>query len=265
MEATVSIAGAEPWSAVGRGERGRDAVIVLHGFTGNPIGTRPLGQHLAVEGYSVEVPVLPGHGTSHHDLALTRYHDWYGAADRLVSYLRGRCRQVALVGHSMGGTIALDLAARRPDDVAAAVVINPPVRMPAGLLPRLSGLLQYLAPYIPRELAGMPADDIAHDGVEDGSYALVSARAARSLLVELDRVRAGLLDITAPLLVVRSTQDHTVAPSNALEVLELAGSRDLRELRCDHSYHAPQLDEDAPLVAATITAFLDQVLEPGRS
>lgn len=265
MEATVSIAGAEPWSAVGHGRRSLDAVIVVHGFTAHPLGTRPLGQHLAAQGYNVEVPVLPGHGTSHHDLARTRYRDWYGSVDRLLSHLRQRCRQVAVVGHSLGGTIALDVAARRPDEVAAAVVINPAVRMPPGLLPRLSGLLQFLVPVLPRELAGMPTDDIARDGVEEGAYALVPARAARSLLVELDRVRAGLLEVTAPLLVVRSAQDHTVAPHNALDVLALAGSRDLRELRCDHSYHVPQLDEDAPLVTATITAFLDEVLEPGRS
>ncbi len=264
MEATVSIAGAEPWSAVGRGRRGRDAVLVIHGFTANPIGTRPLGQHLGALGYSVEVPLLPGHGTNHHDLARTRYQDWYAAVDRLVDQLRERCRRIALVGHSMGGTITLDLAARRPEDVAAAVVINPAVRVPPGPLPRLSGLLQYLVPYLPRALAGMPADDIARDGVEEGAYALVPARAAHSLLAELDRVRAGLLDVSAPLLVVRSPQDHTVAPGNALEVLELAGSRDLRELRCDHSYHVPQLDEDGPLVAATIAAFLDEVLEHGR-
>ncbi len=265
MEAAVSIPGAEPWSAVGRGRRGADGVILVHGFTGNPVGTRPLGQHLAAQGYSVEVPLLPGHGTSHHDLARTRYADWYAAVERVLEHLVSRCRQVAIIGHSMGGTIALDLAARRADDIAAAVVINPPVRIPPGPLSRLSGILQYVVPFAPRELAGMPADDIALDGVEEGSYALVPARAARSLLLELDRVRAGLLDVTAPLLVVRSREDHTVAPSNALEVLELAGSRDLRELVCHDSYHVPQLDEDGPLVADTISAFLDEVLEPWRS
>ncbi len=260
MDAAVSIPGAEPWSAVGHGRRGREAVIVVHGFTGNPIGTRPLGQHLAAHGYTVEVPLLPGHGTSHHDLARTRYADWYAAVDRLVDHLGERCSRVAVIGHSMGGTLALDVAARRPQDIAAVVVINPSVRAPAGLLPKLSGLLQYVVPFIPRELAGMPANDIARDGVEEGSYALVPARAARSLLVELDRVRAGLLDVTAPLLVVRSLEDHTVSPNNAREVLEFAGSRDLRELVCRDSYHVPQLDEDGPLVAATITAFLDEVI-----
>ncbi len=259
MDAAVSIPGAEPWSASGRGERARTGVIVVHGFTGNPIGTRPLGQHLAAEGYTIEVPLLPGHGTSHRDLARTRYADWYGAVDRLVDHLRTRCDRIALIGHSMGGTIALDLAARRPEDVDAVGVINPSVRPPPGLLPRLSGLLQYVAPYVPRDLAGLPTNDLVRDDVEESSYALVSARAARSLLGELDRIRGNLLDVTAPLLVVRSTEDHSVAPSTPRDVLELSGSRDLRELVCEQSYHVPQLDHDAALVATTIAAFLDDV------
>jgi carboxylesterase len=262
VDAAVSIPGAQPWSATGWGERARTGVIVVHGFTGNPIGTRPLGEALADEGYTVEVPLLPGHGTSHQDLARTTYADWSGAVEGLIDDLRTRCDRVALIGHSMGGTISLDLAVRRAEDVAAVVVINPTVRAPAGLLPRLSGVLQYVLPYVPRDLAGLPTNDLVRDDVDEGSYALVSARAARSLLRELDRVRLSLLDLTAPLLVVRSVEDHSVAPTNSRDVLELTGSRDLRELVCERSYHAPHLDHDAALVTATITAFLDDVLGP---
>lgn len=264
MEAAVSTPEAAPWSRVGRGRRGRIGVIVVHGFTGNPIGTRPLGQHLAAEGYTVEVALLPGHGTSHQDMARTSYADWYGAVEHLAERQRGRCDAVVLIGHSMGGTIALDLASRRQELIDAVVVINPVVRPPAGLLARLSGILQFVVPFVPRALAGLPTGDLVIDDVEEGAYALVSTRAARSLLVELDRVRAALLDVEAPLLVVRSLQDHTFDASNACEVLEGNGSRDLRELVCEHSYHLPHLDADAALVATTIGTFLDETFGPSR-
>lgn len=257
----ANIPGAEPWSAPGRGQQGRTGVVVVHGFTGNPIATRPLGERLAAEGYRVEVPLLPGHGTSHHDLAQTGYADWAGAAEARVDGLQASCDRVVLIGHSMGGTISLDLAARRADAVDAVVVINPAIRAPKGLLARVAPLLGHLVPYVPRDLAGLPTDDIAMDGVEESAYALVPARAAASLLRELDRIRAGLLDVTAPLLVVRSPRDHTVDPRDALDVLELAASRDQRELVCDRSYHVPQLDHDAALVEETIVAFVAQVLE----
>lgn len=264
MDAAVSIPGAAPSSMPGRGQRARIGVIVVHGFTGNPIGTRPLGQELAAAGYTVEVALLPGHGTSHHDLARTRYADWYGAVEDLAEELHGRCAAVVIIGHSMGGTLALDLAACRQELVDAVVVINPVVRPPPGLLPRLAGLLQSVAPFVPRALAGLPSDDLVREDVEEGAYALVATRAARSLLVELDRVRDELLDVEAPLLVVRSLEDHTVDPSNAREVLERNGSRDLRELVCERSYHLPHLDQDAALVATTIGAFLDDLFGSSR-
>src|SRR6056297_1721177 len=117
VRTSVSIPGAEPWSAIGQGPLGRTGVVVVHGFTANPVGTRPLGQRLAAEGYSVEVPLLPGHGTSHRDLARTGYADWVGAVEDIVNRLATRTDRLALIGHSMGGTISLDLAARRAEVV----------------------------------------------------------------------------------------------------------------------------------------------------
>ena len=259
MDAVVSISGAEPWSAAGAGARGRVGVIVVHGFTSNPVATRPLGQRLAAEGYTVEVPLLPGHGTHYRELGQTRYADWYAAVDHLVDHLGARCDEVVLVGHSVGGTISLDLASRRPDDVAAVAVINPPLLDRPGVLAKLAPLLQYVMPYVPREVAGMPSDDLARPDVEESAYTLVSAKAAQSLLNELPRIRGQLADVTQPLLVVRSPNDHTVHPDNALALLELTGSGDVRELVCERSYHLAQIDYDAPKVAQGIVDFLAEV------
>ena len=88
MDVIVAVSGAEPFSARGSGARGQVGIVVVHGFTANPTGTRPLGMRLAAAGYSVEVPLLPGHGTSARDLARTRYSDWRmtvaNAVDRVV-------------------------------------------------------------------------------------------------------------------------------------------------------------------------------------
>jgi carboxylesterase len=259
VDAVVTVLGAEPWSAVGRGARGRVGVVVTHGFTATPQVTRPLGQFLAAQGYSVEVPLLPGHGTSVADLARTRYRDWFDHLQRVVDHLADRCEAVVLIGHSLGGTLSLDLASQRGDQVAAVVAINAPVIAPTSLLARLSPVLQYLVPYVPRGLAGLPTDDIARGGVEEGAYRTVAARAARSLLRELPRIRSQLIDLTQPLLVVSSTIDHTVPPTNASELLELVGSGDIRHLECERSYHVVLLDHDAPIVEAAVLELLEDV------
>ncbi len=260
MDAAVSIRGAEPWSTLGHGPRSRTAVIAVHGFTASPIVTRPLGQYLAAAGYTVEVPLLPGHGTSHHDLAQTRYDDWVGAVHRLVGHFAARCDRVVLLGHELGGTIALDVAAQRPDEVAALVVINPRLSLPAGARTRRGGILYRLVPLLPRKALGLPVDDLSPGGERERAYAWVPTRAARSQWAALPRVHAQLPAVTAPVLVVRSREDDTGAESDGQQVLAAVASPYTEELVCRANSHVPHLDVDAVEVAMTIDRFLDTVL-----
>ena len=66
------IPGAEPFSQPG----GPSGVLVLHGFTANPQSVRPQAEALAAAGYTVDVPLLPGHGTIVEDMIPTRWADW---------------------------------------------------------------------------------------------------------------------------------------------------------------------------------------------
>ena len=68
--------GAEPWSSPGEGARAKIGVMLVHGFTGSPISLRPLAELLAGRGFAVELPLLPGHGTTWREMLPTRYEDW---------------------------------------------------------------------------------------------------------------------------------------------------------------------------------------------
>jgi carboxylesterase len=259
MDVMVSVPGAEPWSARGTGPRGAVGVVVVHGFTANPLSTRPLGQRLAAEGYSVEVPLLPGHGTSARDLARTRYSDWRSSAALAVETLARGCEHVVVVGHSMGGTIALDLAANGANPLAGIVTINALVLDREEFIARLAPYLQHVLPFVPRDAAGMPTDDLAKPGVSEQAYRWVSARAAQSLMDQLPRIRAGLGGITCPALVVTSPEDHTVDPRNGAAIVESLGSSSIASLTCARSFHAPLLDYDATLVEDAVIRFVADV------
>jgi carboxylesterase len=260
VDASVTIEGAEPWSAPGSGAAARTGVVVLHGFTGNPNSTRPLGQRLAAEGYQVEVPRLPGHGTDVRDLGRTRYGDWVAAAEEVVEQVAARSDRLVVVGLSMGGTLTLDIASRRPDLVDGVVVINPLVLDPQQLLAKLAPLMQHVLPYLPRDAAGMPSDDIARPTADERAYPLVSAKAAQSMLRALPRVRAQLPQLTQPLLVAYSPQDHTVPCDHGLALRELIGDGgQVTEFECPRSYHVATLDYDAPALEAEIVRFVSEV------
>ncbi|MGH2626582.1 MAG: alpha/beta hydrolase, partial [Anaerolineales bacterium] len=93
--------------------------LLLHGFTGSPLEMVPMAEALAQDGFTVHVARLAGHGTTPEDLAETSWADWVRSARQAYLTLRAQCRAVAVGGLSMGGAIALLLAA---SEAPAAVV-----------------------------------------------------------------------------------------------------------------------------------------------
>ncbi len=127
----------------------RVGVLVSHGFTGSPASTRPWGEYLGERGYGVQVPRLPGHGTTWRELNTMTWDDWYGEVTRAFDQLCLDHDAVVVCGLSMGGTLVLRLAADHPDRVAGVVVVNPAVatkRRDVKLLP----VLKYVVPSLPR-------------------------------------------------------------------------------------------------------------------
>lgn len=231
-------AGAEPFAADG----GRTGVLLCHGFTGTPASLRPWAEHLAAAGYSVRLPLLPGHGTDWRDTNRTRWPDWYAAIEQGFAQLRARCDHVFAAGLSMGATLAIRLAAQHPADVAGLVLVNPSLattRWDARFAPYVCWLV--------RSAAGI-GNDIHKPGVLEQSYGRTPVIAFASLqrlwrvvLDELDRVRA-------PVLLYRSRVDHVVEPRSAQLLHERARSTSIREVVLEHSYHVATLDYDAPSI-----------------
>src|ERR1035437_633044 len=84
--------GCEPFSQHG----GPSGVLVLHGFTGNPASMRWIAERAAEAGYSVELPRLPGHGTTVEDMITTTWADWSKTAEESYDELAARCEHVAV-------------------------------------------------------------------------------------------------------------------------------------------------------------------------
>ncbi len=102
-------------------------VLLIHGFTGAPGSMRPWADHLAAEGYTVSLPLLPGHGTRWQDANRTTFDDWLAAVTAELRQLTERCRAVVVGGLSMGGTLTLRLAELYPDAMAGIMLVNPSV------------------------------------------------------------------------------------------------------------------------------------------
>ncbi len=247
---TEIMPGCEPYSATGS----RNGVLVLHGFTGNPASMRSLAEAIANEGYSVELPRLPGHGTSVADMMTTTWADWSGEAARVFEELSARCDQVAVVGLSMGGGLTAFLAESHPE-IAGIVLINPLVKAPPAEL--REGLDQLLAAGV--ETIDSIGSDIKKEGAVEASYDATPLACAASLFEGVALVEENLASITSPVLVLSSREDHVVTSDNGDAVVERAAGP-VERVWLENSYHVATMDNDADLVEAQTVAFLQRVL-----
>ena len=243
------LSGAEPWSAQG----GPDGALVLHGFTGNPQSMRGLAEAFAGAGFAVELPLLPGHGTSIEDMLPTGWDDWSKVAEEVYDQLARRCRRVVVAGLSMGGALAAWLTERHPE-IAGLVAINPFVEPPA------ESFREMLRGALGAGTETMPgiASDIAMDGVEELAYTASPIAPMLSLVEATDAIAADLGSIRCPVLLLSSRQDHVV-PSASGDLLESRVAGPVERLWLERSYHVATLDHDGALVEARAVEFAAKV------
>jgi carboxylesterase len=242
--------GAEPYSAAGS----THGVLVLHGFTGTPQSMRSLAEAFAAAGLTVELPLLPGHGTTPEDLAETGWDDWSRAAEEALADLRGRCDKVAVVGLSVGGALALHLALQNKD-LAGIVVINPGIgSVPDEMLAQLQGALDGGVAFIPAV-----GGDVADPESSELAYDRVPIASSMTLFPKVRELRERLSEISCPVLLITSAEDHVVdAESKELVATQCSGPVEV--LRLTRSYHVVTVDYDRAEVEERSVEFVQRVL-----
>src|SRR5262245_7474809 len=192
---------ADDRSFPGEGARSRIGVVLVHGFTGSPVSLRPLAELLARRGFAVELPLLPGHGTTWREMLPTRYDDWRAEVVRAAKLLASRTDKIVLCGLSMGGTLSLDVASRGDVRPAGLGAINSQILDRKGIVVKLGPYLEKIFPVVPARAAGLRSNDIAKPGVGEQAYGWVPSAAGNSLIRALPRVRAQLENLTCPALI----------------------------------------------------------------
>lgn len=238
--------GAEPF----RREGGEVGVLLCHGFTGSPQSLRPWAEYLAERGLTVTLPLLPGHGTRWEDMQLTGWQDWYAEVDRELCALRERCAQVFVFGLSLGAALTLRLAAKHGDEISGIVVVNP--------LNSLHGLSAHALPVLRHFVPSVKGivSDIAKEGSRELGYDRVPLHAAYSMRNFCRIVDGELPQVTQPMVLLHSPQDHVVSPADSARVLGRVSSTDVTEILLEQSYHVATLDHDADRIFEESYAFI---------
>lgn len=238
-------------------DKAAEAVLLIHGYTGTPRDMNYLADRLAATGRAVSIPRLPGAATDMEDLSRTTRHMWRRHVLGAWQDLKSRYDHVSVVGFSMGGVLALDLASRVTlDRVAvlapALLVSNPVVRF-----------TPFLAPFhriLPEVTTGWTPEEDDDETTRELGRRYWSRRDVRSLaqlrFLQI-ATRRRLKHVTAPVMTIISSNDPTV-PTRVIGVLERGLSRGLeRSLVVDRCGHNVPDGADRETVADAVVSWFE--------
>lgn len=203
---------------------GGPTVLMLHGIGGGHLAFAPQVETLAMAGYRAVAWDMPGYG---HSAPIEPY-TFKGLANSCVQLIESlKCEDVILLGHSMGGMVAQEVVARRPELVSRLVLCgtSPAFGKPDGEWQR-EFIAQRTAPLD----AGKSMADLAEtlvpqmvgpgslpEGVRLATHCMgqvpaATYRRALECIVTFDR-RASLPDIRVPTLLLAGEFDRNAPPA----------------------------------------------------
>ena len=237
-------------------EKTRFGVLILHGFTSHVSCVSDVRFAAEELGLPYRVPVLRGHGGEWQDMKGVGAEEWYADAENAMLDLLTECRKVIVVGLSMGGLVALDLAARHRKTVRALVTVAAALKFKDPL----SGLTPLLA----RVVSSWPSPKAFHDKALDQernrNYPRFATDSFASLYAYAKKVENNLSFVSADTLVIHSRRDQVVHP-RAAEIIhsKIASSR--KELVWfEKSGHEMLLDMESADVLRAVGDYLQKIV-----
>ena len=254
------IVGAEAIELRGDGDAG---LLLVHGFGDTPQTLRAMAEHLHSLGYSVQVPLLTGHGRSLPEFVQSSATQWVEDAQTAFNDLRRHHARVGIVGLSMGGAIAV-IVARQQRDVRALALLSPYLTMP-GIVrgvakwPRAIG---WLLPYFP----GLGERSIRDPQAATASlaYGALNAKVLGGLAAIVDRGASALPELDLPVLMIQSRQDNRIPAVAAARTFEQIGSGKKEIIWMDNSGHVITVDRERDQVMKLVADWLSKTLPLGE-
>ncbi|MGH3752091.1 MAG: lysophospholipase [Pseudonocardiaceae bacterium] len=258
-------------------DRARAVVVIVHGLHEHSARYAHVGGRLAGAGFAAYAADHRGHGRSDGQRANLERMALI-VAD-LGSFVRFAAERhgglpVFMVGHSLGGLIALHYATEPGTALDGLVLSAPAVEVLAGsaLQRRLAGVLSALVPDLQVAVLGTDQKISRDPGVvrayqEDPLVyrGKIKARTGAEALVTMRGLPARLPRLSVPLLILHGTGDEICALAGSVMVHDRVSSADKTLRRYQGLYHEVFNEPERTEVLTDLVRWLEQHLPPTHS
>jgi len=237
-----------------RPEESRAVLLVVHGYAEHSGRYMNLVNYFVPRGYAVYALDHRGHGRSQGRRGYVErfryYLDDLKAFHDLVREREPR-RKIFMIGHSMGGLIALAYALRHQEEMDGLILSGAGVRVGEGLSPLTVALGKLLSVITPR--AGMvkiEAEAISRDPTVVKAYVndplvytgKISARLGAEMLAVAQEVERRASELRLPCLIMHGGADRLANPDGSRMLYERISSED-KALKIYRGFHQEIFNE----------------------
>jgi acyl-CoA synthetase (AMP-forming)/AMP-acid ligase II/esterase/lipase len=234
-------------------------IVLAHGFLASPAELKEFGKRLAELGYPVIGVRLKGHGTSPWDLRERSRQDWLNSVRRGFDIMSLLCQRVCVIGFSMGGTLALQLAAEKPEGLAGIVAVSSALKFRNRNLifvPVVHGINRLTEwTYAEEGLMPFRLNDSDHPHI---NYRHMPVRGLFELRKTADEALRLIPAVECPAAILHGTGDNVIDVAGSTLIYGKIGSAD-KSLHLVETERHGILNEDIGQTQQLIVAFLEKL------
>jgi carboxylesterase len=256
-------------------EGSRIGVLLIHGLAGTPKEMDSIGRRLRRYGFTVSIPVLPGHCGDTAELLASDRHDWGAAVEDACLDLAGRSDAVFAGGLSAGALLGI-LTARKYPALRGLALYSTTLTWDGWSVPKAGALLPFLlriplfrktyrfAEAFPYGIKNEKLRERIMMKLESGDTSAAGhTDTPGEILFEMlrigDEAKKRMPEVETPALIVHAEQDDLASVRNALYVHKhLGGESELLLLK--NSYHLVTVDQERREVARSTARFFRERL-----
>ncbi len=257
-------------------------LVFLHGVGGNWTIWMKEMQYFHQKGYSTLGLDLRGHGLSDAPLEFEKYQLNYFARDIHQILLKEKVTQFVLIGHSLGGCVAINYCTHHPRHLPASLVLVESTTIYPfdhnrllNLGPHTTNFLRFIAEHKAMQrshLFHLKDIDLSQIGITKDLHLishLIHLTPLRTIVKTLDNmerysfhhqstINRTLQNLTIPVLILTGDHDETVPLKYSKVIKKLVKTAELKVLRGGHHFVTVERPE---AVSSAIHQFIKKHLE----